>query len=381
MVRPEPAHQGASLARKATASGACVANPTVVVSDEASLDNATETAQPGAIIAIQGTIALHLGLFTETPDVTFTCATPGSGLSLAVDADDDVLIYPFGDRDVIQGLALDASGGLYALYTENTDGQRAQFNNITCGDTCGFWVGTTNATISDNVVIQPHAGTSGLHFQGMYDATGALIRGIDGTRIERNTITATTPTALPPFGAIRPRDGTGITVADNVISGPWSNGISLVSISASSLTKNVVTGPARFGFVVNIAGAKDLTRASGNALTANRVTDAGTAGFSLDDACFNVFHGNPSLGSTPVAFILGETTGGNTVAGTAGASIDHGAADCDGDGQIDPNTVSGQVSHNLIATGAALNANIRAGARVARSSSAHAGARVLATVR
>jgi hypothetical protein len=367
--------RAASLARSAGAGSACVANPTAVVNDEASLQAAVAAAQPGDVIAIQGMVATSYGAYTTVPHVTFTCATPGSGLRFTPDHVEQMLVYPWGNADVVQGLTLDATGGAYAVYSINADSTRVQFNTITCGDSCGFWVGTTNATVSDNIVVQPHAGSTGLHFQGRRDAANQLVGGIDGTHIERNTVTATTATGLGGFGAIRPRDGSGVVVADNVIAGPWSNGISSVNVSSSSFTKNVISGPFRFGVVVNVSGSDNVAFSAYDTFTANRVTDAGVAGFSLSNACYNVFHGNPSLGTTPLAFVLTATTGANTVDGTAGPSADAGAYDCDGDGQIDPNHVSGQVSRSVVATmsGALTSARAVGAAAAAFSSSAGRG--------
>jgi len=331
-----PSAAGASIMRQARGSGnACVTNPTTVVGDEASLDAAVNAAQPGTVIAIRGTIAVQTSVMLFTPDVTLTCAALGDGLAWGGPGATGGLVFVLGNGDAIQGLALDATGGMWATETGITDGTRFQFNTVTCGNSCAIWSGTRNALVTDNVVIQPHSGGSGLHFQTT----------IDGTRIERNTITALVPTGNSTFGAIRPRDGTDVVVADNVISGPWSNGISAVNMNRSTFERNVITGPRQFGFVLNISVPALNVPSTGNSATANRVTDAGVAGFSLAHACFNVFHGNPSLGTTPTAFLLAVTTGGNVVDGTAGASVDHGALDCDGDGQPDPNRVSGTVSH------------------------------------
>lgn len=333
-----------SLARLAVAGNACVANPSIIVSTEAQLVTAAAHATPGTIIAIQGTISMHGWAQTNAPDVTFTCAAPGDGLRFAPNAAKVALLRPFGDRDVVQGLTLDATGGNDAVTAQATDGERMQFNTVTCGGSCVLWSGTTNALIADNTFMQSTSGpgTSGVHLQSIRDANGNVVKSTDGTHIERNTVTALAPTGDPLFGAIRPRDGTGLVVADNVISGPWSNGISVVNVNASEFTHNVISGPRGYGFIMNVPGSVDLAPSVADTAIANRVSAAGVAGYWLNQACFNVFRGNPSLGSTPVAFQLAASTGGNIVEGTAGRSVDDGALDCDGDGHADHNTVSGK---------------------------------------
>lgn len=60
---------------------------------------------------------------------------------------------------------------------------------------------------------------SGLHLES----------GTAGVRIEGNTHLATAPSTDPRFGGIRLRDGVDVTVSCNVVTGPWTAGLSLAS--------------------------------------------------------------------------------------------------------------------------------------------------------
>src|SRR2546427_6748790 len=52
------------------------------------------------------------------------------------------------------------------------------------------------------------------------------IAGVDGTHVDRNTIVATAPSISPQFGGIRIRTGSGVSVSDNIVTGPWQNSLS-----------------------------------------------------------------------------------------------------------------------------------------------------------
>jgi hypothetical protein len=330
------------------AASVCASNASWVVADEPSLHAAVAAAQPGDVIAISGMIALHATVAIETPHVTLTCASPGSGLSFASGEEATELISVFADNVAIRRLYLDARLPEFgmAIYSGFTDGQRTEFNTIMCGDACGEWHATTNAVVSDNVATAAVHGNTGLHFQA----------GIDGTRIERNTITALVNSSAAVFGAIRPRDGFNVVVSDNVIRGPWFNSISSVNLNNSSISQNLLEGARRYGLSFNVQGSLAVVFSRDNLATANRVRDAGVAGYFLRNACYNVFRGSVSLGSTPLAFVLDASTGANVVSGTAGTSVDGGAYDCDGDGVNDPNKVSGTVVAALTATASPLAA-------------------------
>jgi hypothetical protein len=342
-----------------TTSSACVANPTAIVADEASLHAAIAAAQPGDVIAIQGTIPLLVGADVETPGVTLTCATPGSGLAFAPGTAEGSLIYAMANDVVVRGLALDARGPEFgsAVYSDQTNGQRTERNTITCGgDACSFWNATTNIVVTDNVVTATQPLTSGLHFQ----------ENIDGAHIERNSVTTTMPNTGTNFGGIRPRDGVNVVVRDNVVRGPWSISISSVNLSDSRLEKNVMEGATRYGFAINVAGSVHAVFSRGNLGVANRVSNTGIAAYYLRNACFNGFHANLTQGTTPVAFFLETTTGGNKVTGNSGPSVDLGAYDCDGDGVNDPNRVNSSGALFAAAPASSLMASLQPSLRQSR---------------
>lgn len=344
---------GRTAGQHATSS-ACATDANRVVSDEPSLHAAVAAAQPGDVVAIDGNIQLLLGVQMQ-PGVTLTCATPGSGLSFATGTDETELIYAMNDNVTVRGLALDARPAGDPIYGEGSDGQHFERNTIICGFSCGFWPSATNAVVSDNVATASARTVTGFHFQS----------GIDGTRIERNTLIAPLPVRYPVFGALRPRDGVNVVITDNVIQGPWQNSISSVNLKNSTFFRNLLEGARRYGLAINVTGSEAVVFSSGNLAIANRVRNAGVAGYLVRNACYNTFRGSVSLGSTPLAFVLETTTGANVVAGTAGTSVDRGAFDCDGDGVNDPNRVSGSVvaalsaATSLVSAGAATEASTR----------------------
>src|SRR2546421_725948 len=86
---------------------------------------------------------------------------------------------------------------------------------------------TADDTIASDNQFQATDAFTGVHLQANGPDPNVVfpIR-IDGARIERNTIVALTPSVGVRFGAIRSFDADNIVIADNVISGPWRNGIS-----------------------------------------------------------------------------------------------------------------------------------------------------------
>src|SRR5690242_16314020 len=69
-----------------TSPTSCPAHADFYVSDEGSLLLAIDSAQPGDTIALEGVIDLTVaphglpGVFVQKDGLTFTCATPGSGI-------------------------------------------------------------------------------------------------------------------------------------------------------------------------------------------------------------------------------------------------------------------------------------------------------------
>src|SRR3989442_6705660 len=212
----EPAHRvGPVFSTGATAD--CPTPASVTVTDEASLRAAVSAASPGEVIGLNGFFPVTADVIIATPDVTLTCATPGSGIFpqpgftgvwlLQVHATGVTvgrLILDGGNARGPYVAGADAGNGLFVA-----DGAQLTNNRVTCrrpNRDRAFLLGTKNAVVADN------------RFESAGSATGVQMQsGIDGTRVERNTIVTTAP---PPAqflgGGIRVRDGSNLVVADNV---------------------------------------------------------------------------------------------------------------------------------------------------------------------
>ncbi len=341
----------------APAAVTCPTNPSVTVSDEAGLRAALAAAQPGDVIAIEGTIGITTDDTIATDGVTLTCATPGSGLVTVGSGVTDMLTVVAGG-DVVTGLVLDGTLAGDSPYLAVNDGvaafaQDAQFthNTVICtfAGECVFFAGGTGAVVTDNV-MRADGALSGIQLQANGPDQTAIplpIR-VDGARIERNTVVAASPSGGGVFGGIRPFDASGIVIADNVVTGPWRRSLSATRLSGSRVSGNELQGALLDGIRTSAGGfvspAGLVTR---NVFTGNVVSGAGRAGVFAQRACANQFVANDLRGNAgDLGALLNDSTGANVVAGVDNATvIDNGAFDCDGDGRIDPNVITGAVAH------------------------------------
>src|SRR3989441_895334 len=238
------------------AATACPTPSNVIVTNEADLRAALSAATPGYVIGLDGFFGVAADVIVGSPDVTLTCATPGSGIFpqpgftgvwlLQVHATGVTvgrLILDGGNARGPYVAGADAGNGLFVA-----DGAQLTNNRVTCGSPngeCAFFVGTKNAVVADNRFESAGSGT-GVHMQS----------GIDGTRVERNTIVTTAP---PPGqflgGGIRVRDGSNVVVADNVVRGPWRNSIATANL-AGTFERNDVAGA--LGNAVRTVGVHDV---------------------------------------------------------------------------------------------------------------------------
>jgi hypothetical protein len=238
------------------------------------------------------------------------------------------------DRLVLDGGQ--APEGPYVAGTDGTlvffaDAARLTNNRVTCGSPngeCAFLVGTRNAVVADNSFASAGSAT-GIHLQS----------GIDGSRVERNTIVTTAASGGELLGGIRVRDGSGVVVADNIVQGPWGNSIAPTNLAGSHFEHNRLTGATAYGVRF---GAVLMTH---NAFQKNQITGAGSAAIFVQWACSNTFLGNnlEGNGRRPSA-IFDATTGANVLVlvGAKNLVIDNGGGfDCDGDGVGDPNIIAG----------------------------------------
>src|SRR2546425_2829882 len=301
-LSPAASRAGPSFA---TASAqACPANPTVIVTDEAGLRAALAAAHPGDVIAVSGTIELTTGDTIATDGVTLTCATPGSGL-VATDLSVLDVVTVTARGVTVDGLLLDGSRAGDSPFFVLNDGvnffaQDVRFthNSVTCTvfGSCVSIVGGTGAVVSDNSFQATDAFT-GIHLQANGPDPNVVfpIR-IDGARIERNSSVALTPSQGPRFGAIRPFDADNLVIADNVITGPWRNGISPARLTHSQIQRNQISGPVVDGIRTSSFGGA-LRGVAQNVFTSNQVSGAGRAGIFADRACSNRLASNDLRGN------------------------------------------------------------------------------------
>lgn len=332
-----------SFSRGGYSSVSCAASGAAIVGDQASLRAALAAAQPGSVVAVTGTIPVTGAASLDVPEgVTLTCAEPGAGLVRGDNAH-FALVSVTAPNVTISGLALDGSKTGWPVYVVNgidrvdVAGVRVEGNAIKCGwSGCVFIVGAANTVVSGNEAEATRPGASGIHLQGgAHFPTNTALR-IDGTRIERNTVITTFPAGPLNFGAIRPRDGTGVVVRDNVARGPWSNGIASVLIRDGVIERNLVDGATRYGMFLQ-------AEVRGTLFRGNDVTSIGGAAVFAQGACGNVFVANrltPRTGHPSLAF--GIRAGANAVLGPAAGIEDNGNFDCDGDGAADPNVYGGK---------------------------------------
>ena len=332
------------------AKGGAAACPTpadYIVNDESSLLGALHVVSPGEVIGLDGFFGVTADVFLLTDDVTLTCASAGSGLYAVANAGVFYVLEVLAADVTVEHLVLDGFNALGPLWAQNNgvstfaQGLRLANNRVTCGTSvCAFLVGVADATIVDNDFESLQPLTTGVHIQGQgaeFDQC-SRDRPTDGTVVRRNTITTTDPSTS--FGGIRLRDGTNVVIEQNAVLGPWSNSIHASRICDSEIEKNKLEGAVWDGLLM-------WTDAYDNVIRNNKMTGAGEAGVLAGFACGNLFLGN-NLNSNAQwgAFFLPET-GNNTLVGDKNVVVDDGDWDCDGDGEVDPNIITGRVKSGV----------------------------------
>lgn len=346
-VQPRTAPTAISAARLVEAP-ACVSPATAVATTEPEVHAALAAAQAGAVIAVSGVITLTRTAVMNTPEVTLTCVAPGDGLRGRFGPSYDLVLV--AARDIrLQGLLLDAwtmwGNPVRAVRTFGmgpsafTRNLRLQHSHVRCNSSCLFSTGVRALVITDNLFETDveRTGGTGIHIQaGPVPGSRA-----DSVRIERNVLIAAKPTAGPLAGAIRTRDGYDVVVRDNEIIGPWSNGIALADIYNSVIERNKVSGVRQYGLMLGAFPFNPISH-TGLLIRGNTIATLGTAAIWVDSSCGNFLVANKltvAPGGTPVFFT--SRTGDNVLVGETSMSVDNGALDCDGDGQVDPNVLSG----------------------------------------
>ncbi|HEU4881910.1 MAG TPA: right-handed parallel beta-helix repeat-containing protein [Longimicrobium sp.] len=366
----QPVTPGARDAAPSLASAkACAASPSVVVHTDPELRAALASASSGDVIAISGNIALDSVVTVATEGVTLTCAEPGAGLSFAPGNDFGLLDLWVG-YVTISGLVLDAEYG-FAPILAVTAGEpglphiRLTGNEIGCGYLfCIFAVSVPYLEITDN------------HFEGDETRFGIQIQGapvlqpgggyplMPGIVVSRNVI-ENEEGYLGQYGGVRLRDGTGADITHNQILGSWSGGVVLTNVHDSRVEQNRIDGVLRDGIDFVLISSPRIT-ASGVSVKANQITNSARAGISVRGACWNTFQGN-NVVDNPVGARFEPTTGDNVYRGNHETVQDAGAFDCELDGDIDPNHISGVQPTTPADTVPGPSASVRAAPRVTRS--------------
>jgi len=321
-----------------TAAPGCTAVPTVVATSETQLIDALGNAAPGAVIGIDGLIPVTADLFVTTPNLTLTCVTPGSGIFAQAGGTVFTLLAVFADGFTVDGLVLDGTNSSDLFYAEAVADVHFTRNSVRCspalnGGGCAFFHATPNAVVSGNE-FRSNGSFTGVHLQA----------GIDGARIEDNTISTTSAGwDVPTFGGLRVRDGANVVIARNTVQGPWQNSAAFVDLDASIIQENSFDGAVVYGIRAPSGISFRPVSMTNNVIRDNRISGAGRAGIFLNSACNNRLLGNTLEGNAgDVGVLFDVQTGSNLFAGDKHFVVDNGGAlDCDGDGSGDPNRITG----------------------------------------
>jgi hypothetical protein len=323
---------------------ACAASPSAVAGSEAGLRAAVAAAQPGDVIAVTGTITLAQSVVVSTPGITLTCAEPGAGLELT-DGNTGVLLELEASDITVSGLALDAQyafGAILAFnFGQDLSGIRIAGNHVKCGHTvCVLMVGTRDTHVTDNHLAGDSTNT-GIQFQSPGRLPdGTPIFPVDNVVIARNLIETSLSYPNGIYGAIRIRDGSNATITHNDVRTGWTNGIALTNVYDSRVDQNRIDGALYYGIDVPLIVARPIAL-RGVSFTGNQISNSGRSAMWPARACYNTFTGNNVQNNNRGAVFL-TSTGANVWRGNPGEVEDRGSFDCDGDGAVDPNLITGE---------------------------------------
>lgn len=345
---------------------ACPTPADFIATDESSLQIGLDGAKPGDVIGLDGFFGVGRDIYIRVADLTITCVTPGSGLfaNPGSGATLNWLLRTRAPRISVDHLVLDASAaarGPFLAHTTllqngnllNSDGASLTHSRVTCpwAGECAFFVGTKGAMVADNT-FEAAGSATGIQFQGTGDSEpdGSRPFQIDGSQVVRNTLIAAAPfhPDWPQLGAIRVRDGSNVIVAQNVIRGPWANGMVATNIGGSQFSGNRADDVTRFGlfFLGDFRSEVPdpiLALSRGNVVRNNRLAGSGEGGVAVEYACDNAFLGNNvQANADNIGVLFSITTGNNTFVGNQTITYDDGDLDCDGDGAADPNIITGR---------------------------------------
>lgn len=326
----EPPAEPDNLLKPAFDAGGAAACPTpadYVADDEASLQAALAAAGPGEVIGVDGYFGVTMDVAVYTEDLTLTCVTPGSGFYAEAGAGVIDLIAVYADDVTVEHLVLDAIAVRDgALWGNGYGGTTLANSQVTCGPVyCLLLNAAPTTVVRDNHFVS-YGSITGVHLQN----------DIDGSRVEGNTVVAEAPSTLPGwFGGIRALGGSGVSIHQNIVLGPWQNSIHISVLSDSYLKGNVLEGAVWDGILLWPDNFHNVIRN-------NKATRAGEAGtFVAVNACSNTFIGNNLNGNTVAGAWFWFESGANMLVGNQNVVIDDGDWDCDGDGNSDANMITG----------------------------------------
>lgn len=379
----------------AASSSSCVTPADHTVADPSELAAAVAEASPGDVIAVDGTLHLDGPVGLRTEELTLTCASPGDGLVLA---DDPAFPRPFAFVGVfapdvtVQGLTLDVTpdaldrpniSAMAALTTgdlnpRNAAGVRLVGNHLRCGNlrhACIRLNGVVGGALRDNTIEVVGRVFDAVNIAGDYEGLDSPDK-VDGdprqpavgTEIVGNTIRTTdavpTKSLSGPLHSVNGLflwDAEDLTVRDNRVTGQWFVGIhgfgldeSLVERNRVRLDRSPANPPHGVGFLLSgydLFAVEDGVDDEDNVVRANSTTGDAFVGFAAVRACDNGFVGNRAESNRLAGAFL-EPSGDNTWVGSVrspggpggGSAPDfraEGNRDCDGDGRVDPNAVTG----------------------------------------
>lgn len=309
----------------------CRANPDIVVSTNGELQQAADTAHPGSTIAIQGTILETGDVDVPTDDLTFTCATSGSGLAATPGAGINWLLVVRSRRVTVEGLVLDAGetvdgGAALAVNDPETSAVAEDFrfldNEVSCGPGQCLFIVSANFGAGRGALVARN------HFTARGSATGPQIQNFQDVMLEHNTVVAEEPSGM----GILVNAGLNINVRSNEVRGPWATSLLYVDgVSGGTAENNRLTGASLYG--VRLRGSKKVR------IVNNEIRTVGSPAIFVSFSCFDRLAGNHFSSAPDTTVMFDVTTGANVFKGDPRKVVDNGNRDCDGDGIPDPNII------------------------------------------
>ena len=287
------------------AAASCPAHATFVVSDELALLSAVGSAQPHDTIAVSGMIEMTFAdVFVETDGLTFTCATPGSGLR-AAPAAISWLFVVLSKHVTVESLTLDASNTL--------NGAVVAFNGVE-GPFTGF---AEDVRLVGNDVI-----CAGQHLEDCVSIRSDA-GGLQGALISANTFEANTNNSTIGLYAVN-----GSRVDANTIRAGSGWGIFLYGVNDARLEENTVEGGSGLFGLVLFGSGDDIRLIQNHFLCAvescvHIESDPGSVVQRV------LISGNHFQADTQLAIFLGGVNDarveGNTIEGALGARLGNAA--------------------------------------------------------